>query len=227
MYLQDLRAFESDTSNAIPGFKVCWKDTSRLQRVLGWLVKPFNPDYLTRYTTTLHPNVWFPSKEFYDRDPTQSFLVLAHERVHLADTMKRSVWFRVSYLLPQILAIPALVLTLALIPVVGWKALGLLGLVALCLAPWGSPWRTHWEQRGYAMTLACAYWLKGEFSQVTKDLVRRQFFGWSYYRMAWRSSSIDAWFAQVEKDIRSGDILKEDVYNQVHEFLKNRGMARK
>jgi hypothetical protein len=103
MDLRTLRAFEVEVRRVCPEFKLGFKDQTFFQRVLGFLL-PLNRTYLTKGATTVYPTVYFPSKKQYEAHPWASFLVLAHEMVHLVD-MKGKPLARLSYLMPQLLAI--------------------------------------------------------------------------------------------------------------------------
>lgn len=102
--LQLLRSFEDTVRKQVPGFKLGYKDESPLQKAIGFLF-PFNPGYMTSFITTFYPTVYFPSKNSYENSPRSSLSVLAHEMVHLVDTIAHPIWFRLSYALPQILAL--------------------------------------------------------------------------------------------------------------------------
>jgi len=224
MDLEDLRAFEADTAGLVPGFQLGWKDQSKMQKLLGWVMKPFNPEYLTKYTTTFSPKVWFPTQTFYEGNPTHSFVILAHERVHLLDTKVSPLWFRFSYIAPQVLAIPLLLLGAALAFFVGWWSLIAFGLGLVCLGPWPAPGRVHWEKRGYAMSMAATFWLTGSIPSATRDSIRKQFLGKAYYFMAWGPALLDDWLDQTERSIRNGTLAGGDeAYGAVLRFLRSRG----
>jgi hypothetical protein len=99
-----LRAFEDTVRKQVPTFKLGYKDQSFVQKAIGFLF-PFNPSYMTSFITTFYPTVYFPSQAYYEGSPAESVLVLAHEFVHLMDTKAHPIWFRLSYALPQILAL--------------------------------------------------------------------------------------------------------------------------
>lgn len=111
--LEVLRAFEAEVAKVIPGFQVRFKDTSALQRVLGFLSYPFNPKYMTNYTTTLGKTVWFPSRTFYEAQPVSNFGVLAHELVHLHDERRFGAALVLGIGFPQILTVIPTVVFLA------------------------------------------------------------------------------------------------------------------
>lgn len=104
MNLDTLVAFEDEVRKAVPDFKLAYKDESRLMKLLGFFATPFNPDFMTRYTTTLGSTVYFPSKSYYESQPKSGFTVLAHEMVHMLDNKRHPLWFRLSYALPQLVA---------------------------------------------------------------------------------------------------------------------------
>lgn len=124
--LDTLHAFEAEVRSAIPTFDVRYKDQSFLQRVLGFLIYPWNREFMTRYTTTLGTTVYFPSKASYEGQPKSSLSILAHELVHMMDSSKAATWFKLSYALPQFAAILPLVLYGVLAGPVSWLFLGLL-----------------------------------------------------------------------------------------------------
>lgn len=134
MDLKTLHAFEDEIRQLVPDFQVKFKSESKLQRFIGLLVKPFNPEYLTRYTSTFYPVVWFSSRESYESHPRTSMTVLAHELVHLLDTKAHPIWFRVSYLFPQCLSLMAFATYVALCGWRSWPLAVLLGgLLLSCL----------------------------------------------------------------------------------------------
>lgn len=104
MNVSDLRAFEDLLRLHYPQLRIEFKDKSLTQRLIGALIRPFNPQYLTRYTSTFAPTVYFPSREAYEDNPKASFTLLAHEFVHLLDTQEHPFWFRLSYMIPPALA---------------------------------------------------------------------------------------------------------------------------
>jgi len=222
--LQDLQAFEADTAAVVPGFRIAWKNESTFQKLVGLFAKPFNPDYCTKYTTTIGSTVYFPSRQFYELDPRRSFAILAHERVHLLDSKKHPFWFPVSYAFPQILFLPLVVMGVVLAFFVGWWSLLAFGLALVTLGPWPAPGRVHWEQRGYAMSMACAFWLFGGILSFQKESIRKQFLGWAYFRMSWREAAVDDWLSRTEKSIRSGVLpVIDSTYGDVLKFLRASG----
>jgi len=134
--IDDLKNFEEVIRKRVPGFRVAFKDASFVQRLLGFVMRPFNHRYMTDFTSTFYPVVWFPTQERYESNPRNSFVVLAHEYVHLVDTSKRPIWFRVSYVMPQALGVIPFIVYQALIGVNPWVMGTLVGgiLVGLLVA---------------------------------------------------------------------------------------------
>lgn len=94
----------------LPRFEVCYKNESRLQQWIGWLLRPINPTYMTEYTTIMFGKVYFPSREAIEEwGPSQVYSTLRHEFVHLMDSKRFPIWFELSYLLlfPTILTMRA------------------------------------------------------------------------------------------------------------------------
>lgn len=220
--LADLEAL---IRNKLPQFSVRYKNEVWSQRLLGRLLKPFNPRFMTDYTTTLYPTVYFPSLEFTQKNPEKMLTVLAHEYVHLMDASQQRVWFSVSYLLPQCLALLALFAALAFLSL--WFLLFLLFLGALL--PWPSLWRTKWEMRGYAMSMAVDYWRFGTVSTDKLAFYSAQFTGWGYYRMCPSQKStvsqLEAWYGKIkDSQILVGGV-EHSPYRDVYLLLKNKGLA--
>lgn len=84
----------------LPRFAVCYKDESKLQQLIGWLLWPINRYYMTHYTTVMFGKIYFPSREELEAwGPTQVYSTLRHEFVHLMDAKRFPIWFELSYLL--------------------------------------------------------------------------------------------------------------------------------
>lgn len=221
----DLQALEDDTREYVPGLQVVGKTDSLSQRLLGKVLF-FNHTYMTGYVSTFYPVVYFPTKTDYEGHSTRSFIALAHERVHLLDTKRQPLWFRVSYLLPQLLILPLLILSIAFAFVSLRASISILGLVVLAALPWPSSGRTKLEKRGYAMTLAVYYWLTKEIPPELKLEIKGYFVGWSYYKMSWNSADIDSWLVTTEQAIKSGTLIDDLVYGNVLQFMVNRGLLK-
>jgi len=131
MDLATLKRFESHLQTAYPNFRVCFKDQSWAQKLLGFLMI-FNPGYMTEFITTIGSTVYFPTQAFYEASPEDSVVILAHESVHIYDS-QRTLWFKLSYLFPQVLALVPAILFIALTGLHSWVlAIPLVGYVIAC-----------------------------------------------------------------------------------------------
>jgi hypothetical protein len=201
----------------IPRFEIRYKDESLFMKLLGRLAF-FNPDFMTKYTTSWLWYVYFPSRVAVEAEPEKFGKVLAHEYVHLLDQQKYGLRFSLSYVSPQIWSLGALGAFGAF-----WSCWFLLFLLFLLfLAPWPSPWRAHWEARGYLMNLTINNWRYGYTMQETVDHLRDVFEGWAYYRMCWGFKSAKA---VVDEDILGHTDLTEilqhenPAFRDVHDIL--------
>lgn len=225
MDTSDIRPFEEDIARIVPGFQVRWKPEYWHQRLVGKVLGSFNPQYLTTYTTTFYPYVYFPTKEYYDRIPLTTFMILAHERVHLQDTKDAPLWFRASYLLPQLLALPLLLVATVVAFWSWWAVLpAVVGLA--CLAPWPSPWRVRWEQRGYAMSLAVLHWSGVRLTDEVGAWAVKQFSGSGYYKMSWSTPRMTSWYETTRKSILDGTIEDDPVYGDVKRYMLAHGLVK-
>jgi len=200
---EDVKEFEKAiefVEARIPGFEIRYKNKSWSSWLISKLVWIFNRRYMTDYTTTRYPKVYFPSREYIVSNPRKATKILFHEFVHLWDRQEQGVSFSFGYAFPQWLAIPNLVFgTLFLLvsnEAASWVGAGA-GWVfgALCASPLASQPRTMAELRGYSMNMAINYWRYGEVSDGTKEWVKGIFLDWSYYKMCWSgryiASSVD------------------------------------
>lgn len=163
----------------IPGFSIKSKDGSRLMRIYGVLTRLFNPSFLTTYTTTVYPHVYFPRNTL--RSPEAVWRILAHEWIHLR-AMKRltPAFFTFLYLVPASLA----PLALLAIGALGGDLLWLVNLLwLLLLAPLPAYFRMREEWSGYRMTLAVEYWMLGNVTSYRINNITEQFCGSAYWYM--------------------------------------------
>jgi hypothetical protein len=117
-----LQKFEETIRKDIPDFKIVYKDQSKFMKLLGFLVYPFNPQFMDMFTTTIGNTIYFPTATSYTKSVASSLSILAHEYVHLYDSKPRSLWFKLSYLFPQILV----VLPLIVYAVLSWPHMWIL-----------------------------------------------------------------------------------------------------
>lgn len=204
-----------DALQTMAGVQVRYKNESRFMRLIGLLMF-FNRSFMTGYTTTIGVTVYFPSRAFVDRDPYHAWEVLAHEIVHAEDYRASKMWFGVKYLFPQCLAVLAL-----LAPVLwSWWPLAFL----LFLAPIPAPWRTHYEMRGYAMSLAVHYWYLGDGIPVAlKQHVADAFTGPSYLYMWPFKTAVANRVNDISRRILCDEIFEDGpVYQSVRDEITRR-----
>lgn len=106
----DLEALEAHLRAHLPRFRICYKDESTLQRLIGRLVWPFNRTYCTQYTTVMFGRVYFPNRDWCARwGPEAVYGILRHEAIHLMDMRRFPGLFQLSYLfaLPSIFTMRA------------------------------------------------------------------------------------------------------------------------
>jgi hypothetical protein len=222
MSLQTLFDFETEIRKLAPSFEVRFKDESRTQKFIGILVWIFNRTYMTQYTTTLYPIVWFPSRALYVNRPQVSFMILAHELVHLQDTKDSPIWFRLGYVFPQALTLLAFLAAIPVAFLAGWWALVPVVTGILLLVPWPAPWRVATELRGYGMSLALTQWRDGVVAQVALDSMVSQFVGAGYYYMSWSRASVEQRLLEYTKGAAEGTLQQQEPYGCVHRFMSEK-----
>lgn len=153
MIMPSFRSFLDYMRNNGYQIKIAFKDESLLMKIVGFLLF-FTKGFMTRFTTTLGNTVYFPSREWLEKNERSATRVLAHELVHMHDRKKMNKRYTVIgypslYLFPQILAVFSLLAFLAFINLSWLFCLFFL----LFLAPIPAPGRFYIESRGYAMNL--------------------------------------------------------------------------
>lgn len=76
------------------GAELRYKDESRLMRLIGRVLRPLVPDFMSRYATTIRRTIYVPRSW-----RTISEDLLAHELQHVRDAVRFPILFEVSYLL--------------------------------------------------------------------------------------------------------------------------------
>jgi len=167
-----------------PALRIAYKDASWLMWFVNLFIGLFNKDFMTKYITTIGPVVYLPSKAWQEQTDQINFCIdIAHEYVHVCDRYRMGIWFSLSYLFPQILALPALLCFFGFIWPPAWFCL----IFLVFLAPWPSPGRTYIESRGYAANILTAT-LLGPYS-VSMQEIASSISGNGYYWGCWSSSS--------------------------------------
>lgn len=147
--LEALRLIEGHAGRPV-GLEL--KSRSRLHRLIGWLLARLgNPAYLDHVWTTVGSTIWRPRAVEAGPLASEAEVVL-HEGVHVLQARRlTAAGVAGLYLLPQLLALPALVLALLVSP---WWLLGL-----LCLAPLPAMGRALLEWEAYKVSVAVDAWL--------------------------------------------------------------------
>jgi hypothetical protein len=181
-----------------PKFEIRFKNESKMNKAISKILF-FAKDYMTRNTTTLFGKVYFPNKDFFEKDCDRTFRILSHEYVHVYDSKKLPILFELGYLFPQILSLFAFFAFYNL-----WFLLFL-----LFLLPIPAPFRTYFEFRGYSMTYMIKA-LRGNNNVVLKS-IDKKFSGPVYYYM---------WPFSVADDIYLHD-RNDYPYRAVKKILEN------
>jgi hypothetical protein len=192
--------------------KIAYKDEEKSLKylIVSFIVNLFNKRF-NEFTTTLYPTVYFPKRSM---DYESLFMILAHEYVHLWDEKNHRFTFPLSYLMPQILSLFSVFAILAIFS--PWFLFFLLFLVFLI--PWPSKWRTHWELRGYAMSINTRNWLNLPVSQKGLNSIVENFVNWNYYRMSWSKKSTLLKLMAYVDDTKNAN----KPYKVVKEILKDK-----
>ena len=218
-------ALVTKIQHRIPGFEIGYKNENFISKLLGVLCYLFNPNYMTEFTTTRYPKVFFPTREFVEKDYRSAWKILAHEYVHLWDRKQRGWGFNIAYASPQMWAVLALSALLA-IWLSNWWLLGLVALLAALPLP--SPGRRDAELRGYTMSMAVNHWRYGDVQDSTKDWVVGYFTGSSYYFM-WpfhENMRKRLYAAEAKLDDKTiFDWPNSETFKEVHQLLLDSGYA--
>lgn len=143
-----LEELKAEIKKNIPEFNLYIKERSKLMRFIGKILF-FNKSFMTRFTTTLYPNVYMPREDW--ENPWSCLPLLSHEYCHLISAKKKgSFLFSFLYGAPQILA-PLALLSLLAIPFSNWWLLNLSWLVLA--GPLPAYFRMKEELEAYTMTL--------------------------------------------------------------------------
>lgn len=209
------------TRKHAPEAKIVLKSESKLMRVIAWLVKPFNPNFLNTYITTIGTTIYVPDNYFESGDITGALSVVAHETQHMIDSKKWGMLlFGAGYLFPQILALFSLLAFLA-IPFSGWWLLALLCLgFAVPIPAW---FRYRIELNGYrTSTIFSKYvWRYDALGMNQMDNIVVQQLTSKWYYFAWPFPK------EVKKDIQQplGLWITEPRYEELMRWLIDNGYA--
>jgi len=211
----------------IPGFTIRFKTDSRLQRLIGFVLRwviPFNRRYMTDYTSTFYPDVFFPSRAWLEEDYWGAFKILAHEYVHLFDGKEDGPQtFSLKYVMPQLFALPFLaVFIVAWWAGPWWLKWWALGSTVLNLLPLPAVYRMRYELRGYAMGLFINHVRHSSIKASTIAWMVDQFVKSGYYFMWPFRKNMTGRMAAVAAEIKAGhftDDVAEHPYAVVKRIL--------
>lgn len=187
----------------------------RLKDELWWMrfVGMVMPDFNRFVVTTVGDTIYLPRDFTKGRGKTDVIATLAHEYVHVKDGRK-SKFFLPTYVMPQALgALGFLALLSFLFPVMKWFTLAF-----LFFLPLPSPFRLHWELRGYTMSMAAEIWMKGRLAPDTYDSILKVLRGTTYWMYVPKSVLAKMLARQLRK-VESGDILADSLFAEVQMFL--------
>ena len=209
-----LSKLEEAIKSHAPKFEVKFKDESKFMKLIDKILF-FNKTFMTGYITTIGQKVYWQTRERYEGNKEASFNTLAHEFVHVMDSVNKPVTFTLGYLFPQILAAPGLIFALLLPLWITLMALSIMSpwwLLMLLflgfLAPIPSPGRKKAEVRGYGMSFLVRMWRYGNVSNWKYERSVDAFTGPNYY-----------WMWPFEKQVRKE--LDQFKQKEIPPFLEN------
>jgi hypothetical protein len=204
--------FEQVTLKHAPDAKILKKSESVLMKMIGLILKPFNPRFMSTYITTIGKTIYVPDGFLQDEE-ARCLGILAHETQHIIDYQKNPVWFSLSYLFPQCLA------ALSVFGLFGFlNPLMFLFLLALVfLAPLPAPFRYQWELNGYRVSILLGRVLHryspSEMDQV-RERIKKEMTSGSYY-FAWPFPT------KIDKDLKDESFILEPRFQELIEFLRS------
>lgn len=209
------------TRKHAPDASIRPKSESTLMKMVAWLVKPFNPDFMNSYITTIGTTIWVPDNWFETTDDTGALEVIAHETQHIIDLKKWGwIFFAGGYLFPQFLAIFAFLALLAI-------PLGLPWLFALLFLGFAGPvpayFRYRFELNGYRTSYIFGKYVRNytptDMAAIVDPWVIDQLSNKWYY-CAWP-------FPKAIKSTLDGswDWAKQPRYQELLTWLLNNGLA--
>jgi hypothetical protein len=198
--------------------QIKFKGDSWLMKALGFVLKPFNPDFTTRYVTTLGTTIYVPDGFFQDSDITTILEVISHETQHIIDSKQwGSFWFSLCYIFPQILSVLSLLSFGALVFHNNWWLLWLVSLVFLGPVP--AYGRYKIELAGYRTAYIFEKFVRqgggGEMIQVDNFVVENLSGQWYYF--AWPFPQ------EIKNTTKSYSYLLEPRYVELITWLKTNG----
>lgn len=84
------------------GCKIKLKSESSLMKLIGFISKPFNPNFMSTTWTTVFTTVFAPSS-FDLNNPEKHERILKHEKIHIEDFQRYHVFYVLTYLFPPVI----------------------------------------------------------------------------------------------------------------------------
>jgi hypothetical protein len=140
----------------LPSLKIKYKNESLFMRILSFILF-FNKDFSTKYVTTIGSTIYYPSKQFIEKNELSASIILMHEMIHIYDSKRLSgILFSFLYLFPQILALLSF--------------LGFINpyffLFAVCLLPIPALFRSYFEYRAYSISIYASYHMSQKYNYI-------------------------------------------------------------
>ena len=77
--------------------ELVYKKNSKLMKVIAWLLKLFNSNFMEDYVTVIGETIYLPSNwDSYSKK--KQVVLLTHEQTHIEQYKRNKLWFVISYL---------------------------------------------------------------------------------------------------------------------------------
>jgi hypothetical protein len=202
-----------------PYLKIGHKDQSPLMRTIGKMLF-FYPSFMTHEATSCGNTIYFPNQSFINRKRISSIIFLLHELVHSHNKKKTGkLVFYVSYLFPQILLLPILVLFWVL----PWFVV--LPIILILAAPIPAPFRMKHEKKSYLASLYCIQAINQKHNyhidvQAQSDFFVAEFNHLYYYKM-WPYPDIKQDFKEAMTKIENGHRpYQDEIFDVLDDILR-------
>lgn len=164
--------------------KIVEKQDSWLMKTCGLFLKPFNPEFMTSYTTTIP----FLNTMYVPDSTDPAWRTFAHESIHCLQARRDGqLAFALKYMFPQCLG-PLAVIAVGAI----WWTPMLFALAFLvAFAPWPARWRVKYELEAYRVSAIMDAIIGWDVrSPEYLSYMRHHYTGWGYYKMSWNDDSL-------------------------------------
>jgi hypothetical protein len=201
-----------------PSLKIGYKDQSVLMKIIGKLLF-FYPPFMSSEATSCGDTIYFPNQSFVNKKRITSTIFLLHELVHLSNKKKAGSLFHLSYLFPQILIVPLLLLFLVL----PWFVA--LPIVLVLAAPLPAPFRMKHEKKVYLASLYCMQAINQKHHYHLDVRGQSNFFAaefnhFYYYKM-WPYPDIKQDFQEAMITIEGGGRpYQDDIFDILDDILR-------